>query len=151
MSPRRRLLIAFAAVGALMPVVVTACQRASSLGALGEANDAPSRQDVELYGRVRLPPDAGDLRARLQTFAAKRTLLARFSIAPAELPALLASGGFQVQPATPASGELSVASKPEWWTPEAARAYVMGTADRAAILIDKDRSDRYVVYLVRHS
>jgi hypothetical protein len=123
----------------------------ASLGALGETIDTPSRRDVELYGKVRLPPNVRDLRARVQTFASKRKLLARFSIAPGELPDLLASGGFGELSAGPIPVELSVPGKPDWWTPEAARSYLTGAAERGAILVEKDGPDRYVIYLVRFS
>ena len=139
-------------VGVLAAVELRAWRGAPSLGALGDSNDAPSRQEVELYGKIRIPPNAGDLHARLQTFVTKRTLMARFSIVPGDLSDLLKSGSFPMLRSPPSiPDELSPSLKPPWWTPETARSYLVGAHDRGAILVDTGQPGRYVVYLLRRS
>ena len=115
-----------------------------------EANDAPSRAQVELEGRVKLPPDVGDLHARLQEAWMDRWMVARFSIAPGELPDLLASSDFGALSIGPLPFELPAGDAPDWWTPGSARSYVTGKVAHRAILVDEDRPDRYVVYLYRY-
>jgi hypothetical protein len=142
-------LIFLAVVGLQVAVVVHFWLSLRSLSALADTDDAPSRHDVEVYGGVELPPDVRDLRARVRIVLTKRQLLARFSITPDELPALLASGGFRELRAGPFPR--SVPDPPDWWTPEVARSSRMVESGRGAILVVVDRPDRYLVYLARDS
>jgi len=142
-------LVSLAAMAVMAAIVVDFVCSLVSLSALRDVDDSPAREEVESLAPVRLPPDAGDLRARLQTVITKRWLLARFSIAPSELPDLLASGGFPPPSTGPSPYEFSLVEKPDWWTSETVRSYVKSEIHRSAILVDQDRPDRYVIYLVR--
>lgn len=124
-----------------------------STGALGESTDAPSRREIELYGGIVLPPSARDLRSRLQLVLTKRTLIVRFTLDPADLPALLGSSRFRAAPLSSREipEQLAIAPAPPWWAPEKARSFLAGTAGRAAILIDTGEPGGYVVYLVARS
>ncbi|HMF41979.1 MAG TPA: hypothetical protein VKQ32_14995 [Polyangia bacterium] len=151
-SRRRRAWIVLAwlvAIGAAVAPAVWLWLAIYSLSSLSETNDGLSRADVEAFGNVQLPPDVGDLRARLHTCMTKQMLMARFSIAPGELPDLLASGDFRKLPDGSGSYLPQVWAQPDWWTPETARSHLTAETAGGSIMVDEDRPDRYVVYLVR--
>jgi hypothetical protein len=134
---------------AVIAAVVASIVVFRSLGALGESNEAPSLSEIETYGHIRLPPDVRDVKARVDLVITKRTLFARFTIDPAELPALLASSRLEA-PLTSRDRptQLDAAFAPAWWAPRRARTWRAGATERAAILVDTSAASGYVVYLI---
>ena len=124
----------------------------SSLGALGESNDAPSRDQIETYARIRLPPGAADVRARLEQVMTKRTMFVRLSLGRDELDAFLDDSPFA---GLRAGGELPELltrdPRPDWFAPERARSYLTAEANRSAILVDSGEASRPVAYVVARS
>jgi len=142
-------LLYLVSIGVVVAFPIWCCMAYASLGALGESHDDLTREDVESYGRIHLPPDVRDLQARWNMVITKQWLLARFSIAPGDLPDLLASGGFPAPKPGPIPCRSSPGREPDWWTPETARSYLRSEIDRGEIIVVTDRPDRHVVYLVR--
>jgi hypothetical protein len=136
----------------VLAAVVEALVVCRSMGAVGESDDAPSWSQIETYTGVRIPPGSRDLKAHLELVITKRTMIARFTIEPGELPALVKNSPFKELLSSPNQPEqLSVSDAPSWWIPHRARSFLTATARQEAILVDTARTDRYVVYLIARS
>jgi hypothetical protein len=144
-------LLLFILVGAMAVVSVAFWPLVAAMVHVGDPIDVPSRNDVDGFGGVRLPPEVRDLRSRLLIVIHDRLLLARFSIARSELPDLLASGGFREVPIGAAPADFSTWNEPDWWTPEAARSVLRAAVHWGAIWVVEDGPDRYLIYLARRS
>jgi len=142
---------------ALLAAIVGARLFFQSMGALGESDDTPTLSQIETYTGVRIPPGARDLKARLELIITKRTLIARFTIEPAELSALLSNSPFkELLSSQDKPVLLDIPDAPPWWTPQKAVSFLTATSTtrRAAILVDTARTastGRYVVYLIARS
>jgi hypothetical protein len=144
-------LLLFVVVGATALISLAFWPLVAAMVHVGDPIDAPSRDDIEGFGGVRLPPDVRDLRSRLLLAIHDRLLLARFSIARRELPDLLASGGLRQVPIGANPADFSTWNEPDWWTPEAARSVLRAGVHWGAIWVVEDGPDRYLIYLGRRS
>jgi hypothetical protein len=149
---RRRGWLGGLAILAMLAVIAAAVMVYRSMGALGESNDSPTPDEIATYTGVKIPVAAYDLHARLELVMTKRTVIARFGIAPADLPAVLAGSPFTaLHPSQSQPAVLRVSDPPAWWLPHQARAFSAAEVGRAAMLVDTTQADRYVVYLVARS
>jgi len=124
----------------------------SSLDALGESNDAPSRDQIETYARIRLPSGAADVRARLEQVMTKRTMFVRLSLGADELDAFLSDSPFAGLLSAGELPELLTRDpRPDWFAPERATSYLTAETNRSAVLVDSGEVSRPVVYVVARS
>jgi len=124
----------------------------TSLDALGESNDTPSRDQIETYAGIRLPSGAADVRARLEQVMTKRTMFVRLSLGPDELAAFLRDSPFAELLSPDELPELLTRGpRPDWFAPERATSYLTGETDRSAVLVDSGEASRPVVYVVARS
>lgn len=125
---------------------------ARSIGALGESNEAPSREQIEAYTGVHIPSSVTDVRARLDQVVTKRTVYLRLSIDRSELGSFLRDSPFR-EPlaAEPISELLKSEFRPDWFTPEKAHQHLTGETTRAAIVIDTTDPMHWVVYMLVRS
>ena len=115
----------------------------------GETNDAPTRGRIENLGGLHIPPNARDLRARMQQVMTKNFLFARFTVSAADLPAVMDGGQFPKPTPTPPSMLPSTAvgsDAPDWWTPNRDRALLVTKGPRTTIIIDASDPKEVVVY-----
>jgi hypothetical protein len=124
-----------------------------SLGALGEMNTSPSREQIETAARIGIPPDASGLRARLDQAITKRTVFVRFSLPRTSLAPFLDASPFRAPLLEGATmPDLLVAEpRPDWFTPATGRTSLVGETARAAILVDTTDPVWWVVYVVARS
>jgi hypothetical protein len=124
----------------------------TSLDALGESNDAPSRDQIETYARIRLPSGAADVRARLEQVMTKRTIFVRLSLGPDDLDAFLSDSPFAGLLTRGELPELLTRDpRPDWFAPERATSYLTAETNRSAVLVDSGEVSRPVVYVVARS
>jgi hypothetical protein len=137
---------------AIVAMISIALLVVCSIGVLGESNDSPTRSQIETFTGVHIPPSTRDLKARLDLVITKRTLMARLTIEPSELSALVKDSPFKELLSLPNQpDQLNVSDPPSWWTPHRARTFLTATARKAAILVDTGGVDGYVVYLIARS
>jgi hypothetical protein len=123
-----------------------------SIASLGESDESLSPSQIEAYSRIRIPPAASNVLARLDQVITKRTLYIRFSVESAEVESFLQDSPFHEPLSESALSPLLLAqSRPDWFKPEQAPHYLTGETASEAILIDTSASSHWVIYLVVRS
>jgi hypothetical protein len=121
------------------------------IGALGESDDSPSREQIEAYTGIVIDERTSAVRARVDQVLTKQTVFLRFSIAPSDLQALIGASPFSELSREFAPGLLQTQPRPEWFRPEDAPDYLAGEASGRAILVDTTQSSSWTVFVVARS
>jgi hypothetical protein len=125
---------------------------------LGDDTDAPTPPQIEKYGRLKLPPVAKNLGARLEGFQ-DHILWVRFNMAPADeavfWTSTKCSTALSVESTAVAKYKeieqgMNATTNPPWWKPLPLTDFTARSAGGSfsqVIIIDKKNPKEFIVYI----